>query len=156
MNERKKVENLLKKKELEVIALEEQLKAARVYMQAMQDVLKMYPKATEVVTLRPGSAVAITREMILKRGAPVHIGVILEGMGKDATRENRASLTSSLAAYVRRGEVFSRPAPNTFGLLELGHQNVDDSPEPPPEFGALPSSAPRKPAEVEDDSDIPF
>jgi hypothetical protein len=32
-----------------------------------------------------------------------------------------------LAAYVRRGEIFTRPSPNTFGLLELGHDNEADA-----------------------------
>ena len=157
MSERKKIENMMKKKELEVMALEEQLKAAKVYLQAMQDVLKVYPKVAEPLTLRTGSAVALTRDMILKRGEPVHIGAILEGMGKEATRENRASLTSSLAAYVRRGEVFTRPAPNTFGLLELGHTNVEEIPEPPAGFGTIvPSKLRAEPTLEEDDTDIPW
>jgi hypothetical protein len=34
---------------------------------------------------------------------------------------NRSALSGSIAAYVRKGEIFTRPAPNTFGLLELGN-----------------------------------
>jgi hypothetical protein len=39
---------------------------------------------------------------------------------------------------VRKGEIFTRPSPNTFGLIELGHDNEDDAnpeSEPPVNFG---------------------
>ena len=135
MDERKVIEEKLQKKEQEIQTLEERIRAAKVYMQALQDVLKALdgnrapPKAGETA-LKPGSGVAKVREMILSTKKPMHINKLVEGLGKDVTRETRASLTSSLAAYVRRGEIFSRPAPNTFGLIELGH--VDDSPPAPP------------------------
>lgn len=158
MNERKKIENLIKKKELEVISLEDQVKAAKSYMQALQDVLKLLPKAVENIALRPGSSVAMTRDIILSKGQPVHIGAILETLGKQATRENRASLTSSLAAYVRRNEVFTRPAPNTFGLMELGHTNTEESAEPPPEFGSMVEleNAPSHQSSPAEEDEIPW
>jgi hypothetical protein len=86
--------------------------------------------------LRPGSGVAQARSVILTKGEPVHINDILAGLGKEPTRENRASLTSSIAAYVRRGEVFTRSAPNTFGLMELGHETTpEEDEELPAGFG---------------------
>ena len=124
MSERKKIENLIKKKEVRIEELEEEIKATRVYLQALQDVLKMLPKPSESIVLRPGSDVARAREIILGKAQPVHISALLEALEKEGTRENRASLTSSLAAYVRRNQVFTRPAPNTFGLIELGHTNT--------------------------------
>lgn len=159
MSERKKIEDRLRKKEQEIAALEEKTKAARVYIQALRDILKMLDKDTDEgpdaeTTLRPGSAVADARQVILNRRAPVHINEILEALGREATREAKASLTSSLAAYVRRGEIFTRPAPNTFGLAELGHETVDDeTPEPPAEFGRSP---PPSPPTRDLDEDIPF
>lgn len=153
MNERKKIEDRLKKKEAEILSLQEQIKAARVYMQALQDVLKILPRGPESSTLlRPGSAIALARDAILKRQAPVHITALLEALGKEDTRENKSSLTGSIAAYVRRGEIFTRPAPNTFGLIELGHANQghDAMDEPPEGFGEL------KPPPQPDDEDIPF
>jgi hypothetical protein len=155
MNERKKIENLIKKKELETISLEEQVKGAKVYIQALQDVLKMLPKPSESIVLRPGSEVARAREIILSKGQPVHIAALLEALEKEPTRENRASLTSSLAAYVRRRQVFTRPAPNTFGLIELGHVNTEDMPEPPPEFGGNVELESPKPSILEDE-EIPW
>lgn len=156
MNERRKIENTLRKKEQEIQLFEEKIKEARVYVQALQDVLKILPKPSESVVLRPGSAVAQARSVILKAQKPLHINTLLEQLGKDGTRAARASLTSSLAAYVRRGEIFTRSAPNTYGLIELGHQQIDDPEpsEPPSGFGQL-SPAPAPPAPSQED-EVPF
>jgi hypothetical protein len=140
MEDRKRIEDRLRKKEHEVEVLEERLKTARVYVQALQDVLKLLDRDSETSAasvLKAGSAVAQARDIILGKGEPVHITAILEAMGKDASRETRASLTSSLAAYVRRHEIFTRPAPNTFGLEELGHVTEDEQDEPPAGFGQM-------------------
>ena len=140
MIERKVIQDKLRKKEYEIQQLEEKLRSAKVYLHALHDILKTVereesPNISEP-TLRSGSAVAQVREVIISRGEPVHMDNLLEALGKGSSREAKASLTSSLSAYVRRGEVFSRPAPNTFGLIELGHSNIPEEPqEPPPEFG---------------------
>ncbi len=154
MNERRRIEERLRKKEQEIESLQEQIKAARVYIQALQDVLKMLPKALEhgvsaESVLRPGSAVAKAREVILKRGQPVQILDLLAALNKEPNRENRSSLTSSLAAYVRRREIFTRPAPNTFGLIELAHHTPEEEPNGPPAgFGNVNPSAPVSPIEA--------
>jgi len=145
MNERKKIEDRIRKKEEEAQALEAQARDARVYVKALQDVLKMLPREPEtsdesLTTLRPGSSVAVARDIILKKNAPIHISELLREMGKELTRESRASLGSSLAAYVRKGEIFTRPAPNRFGLVELGHtarEEGGDPAEPPDDFGEI-------------------
>jgi hypothetical protein len=162
VNERSKIEERLQKKRAEVLMLEEKLKAAKVYMTALSDVLKLLGGDTSVdqqeAKLRAGSAVAQARDVILERGSPVHIDDLLEAMGKRATREEKASLAGSIAAYVRRDEIFTRPAPNTFGLIELGHEGnsvEDDDNEPPAGFGRAPvkrSSA----FDTDLDDDVPF
>ena len=154
MNERRKIEDRLKRKETEIQELEGRLADARVYVQALQDVLRMFPKGqsggnTAETLLRPGSGAAKARDAILATGAPLHINVIMEKMGLAGTRENRASLGSSLAAYVRRGEIFTRPAPNTFSLVELGHGAEVAEEGPPENFGDFPN-------QKEIDEDIPF
>jgi hypothetical protein len=143
MTEKTIITERLLKKEAEIQVLEEKLKAARVYVQALRDILyalnnEALPQASETV-LRPGSSVALAREAILKAGKPVHINDLVIGLGKGFTRESKASLTSSLSAYVRKNEIFTRPSPNTFGLLELGHDggNASIRGEPPPSFGEL-------------------
>jgi hypothetical protein len=142
MNERRKIEERLRKKEEEIREFEAKIRDARIYVQALQDVLKILPRGSEkkirVGALRPGSSMARVREFILERGRPGHVTELLEALGRPATREARASLSGSLAAYVRKGEIFTRPSPNTFGLIELGHENDDHAGpenEPPADFG---------------------
>jgi hypothetical protein len=142
MNERRKIEERLRKKEEEIQELEARIRDARIYMQALQDVLKILPRSERPgangSALRPGSGMSMVRDHILKKGHPAHVTELLEALGRESTRENRASLSGSLAAYVRKGEVFTRPSPNTFGLIELGHENDSETgsyDEPPPHFG---------------------
>ncbi len=157
MNEHQKIESSLRKKEQEIHSLEEKIKAAKVYVKALRDVLKMLDKGSDAEeaesTLRQGSAVAQARDVILEQGMPMHIGELLSIMGKPQTREARSSLASSLAAYVRRGEIFVRTAPNTFGLMELGQNSEEEekNPEPPPGFGQPPSQP-----TSDDNDEVPF
>lgn len=158
MTERKLIEDRLRKKEQEVRSYEEKIREAKIYVQALRDILKMMDRAVEVevspdTTLKPGSMIAQAREAIIRKGAPIHVDDLLEALGKEVSRESKASLAGSIAAYVRRNEIFTRPAPSTFGLVELGHETVeDDADEPPPAFGqmgAIPDGA-------DDDEEIPF
>lgn len=162
MSERKAIEDRLRKKELEIAGLEEKLKAAKIYAGALRDVLKIVstdddggdPSETK---LRAGSAVAQARDIILAREEPVHIDDLLIAMGKEVTRDSKASLAGSLAAYVRREEIFTRPAPNTYGLIELGHTDIEEEEQisPPAGFGLRPAMKdPFDPGEVDDD--VPF
>ena len=157
VSERAVIEERLRKKQSEVASLEEKLKAAKVYVAALNDILRMLakddepPADTVEAKLRPGSAVAQTREIILANGAPVHLDDILEAMGKSVTRDTKASLAGSLAAYVRKEEIFSRPAPNTFGLIELGHTEVFDEEEEQPPAGFGSDNNP-----LDYDDDVPF
>jgi len=151
VDERAIIAERLRKKMSEVQSLEEKLRTAKVYVQALQDVMKALGGGVEDSSRvqrapKAGSAVSLARQVILTAGKPVHISDLLTALGREETRETRASLTSSLAAYVRRGEVFSRPAPNTFGLIELGHE-IAGREEPPEDFAA---SLP------EDEEEIPF
>jgi hypothetical protein len=142
MNERRKIEEKLRKKEEEICEFEAKIRDARIYVQALRDVLKILPRGSErnirAGALRPGSGMAKVREFILEKGCPGHVTELLEALDRPATREARASLSGSLAAYVRKREIFTRPSPNTFGLIELGHETQDNaSPEnePPAGFG---------------------
>lgn len=143
MNERHIIEERLRKKEQEVQQLEEKIRAGRIYMQALQDVLRLMASPKEAVVhaetaIRPGSLVAKAREAIFAHKSPMHITDLLKALGLEQSRENRASLTSSLSAYVRRQEVFTRPSPGTFGLVELDHHTTDsESDEPPQGFGTF-------------------
>lgn len=136
MREQKVIEDQLRRKEVEIVALEDKLKAARVYAKALRDVLKMVNKAEpddlSETKLRKGSLVDQARELIHERSEPVHIDELLRAMGKEVTRDAKASLNSSLAAYVRNGEIFVRTAPATYGLIELSHTAEDSDEDLPP------------------------
>ena len=62
MNERRKIEERLRKKEEEIREFEVKIRDARIYVQALQDVLKILPRGSERNirggTLRPGSSMA--------------------------------------------------------------------------------------------------
>jgi len=141
---------MIGRKEEEIQGLEESIKEAKVYLQALRDVLKKFPKEASEDTpasLRPGSMVALARDSILQAKRALHVDEMLKMQGKELTRENRTALGGSLSAYVRKGAIFSRPGPNTFGLVELEPKTPIDE-EPPADFG-------RDQAAKEDD-DIPF
>jgi hypothetical protein len=158
VTERKAIEERLRKKQAEILALEEKTKSAKVYVQALNDILKLIDNTdgdNESVDtkLRPGSAVAQARDIILERGSPVHLDELLEAMGKEVTRDSKASLAGSIAAYVRRDEIFTRPAPNTFGLAELGREASQYNPE---ELNGPPSGFGNYPITSDFDDDVPF
>lgn len=147
MNERRKIEDRIRRKEAEIQELDQKSREARVYIQALNDVLKLIPRDVETssaaessASLRDGSSASAARSIILQAGKPVHLRELLKAMGKAPTRENRTSLASSLAAYVRKGEIFTRPRPAIFGLIELGHHEMPaQKVGPPAGFGSLKS-----------------
>jgi hypothetical protein len=160
MGERQKVEERIRRKQAEIQGLEDKVKAAKVYLTALRDVLKIMDDGDEddassaETKLKAGSSVALARDIILNAGEPMHADDLLREMDRAVTPGNRSSIVGSLSAYVRKEEIFTRPAPNTFGLIELGHTEevVPEDEEPPAGFGRT---------EVEanpwaDDDDIPF
>lgn len=91
--------------------------------------------------LRSNSDPAKARAAILKAGKPLHVNEILGNWIKDITTKDRVSLSSSLGAYARKEEIFTKVAPRVFGLLELGHneegyqEELISEDEPPADFG---------------------
>jgi hypothetical protein len=153
MADRRQIEAMIRKKEQEIQELDGKIKEARIYLQALQDVLKRFPRASDEVAspdsaLRPGSLVAQAREAILKRAKPLHVDEMLADIGKEPTRQNKTALGSSISAYVRKGIIFTRTAPNTFGLVEL-EKRTERQPEPPADFGI-------EKAPEQADEEIPF
>lgn len=157
MSTRRKFEERIRKKEAEIQELEMQAREGRAYIQALQEAMKLLPReATNTGTegdddvLRPGSTVAMARDALVHNGRPMHLLDILTAVGKEPNAANRASLGGSLSAYVRKGEIFTRPAPNTFGLVEFPPWRADVV---PPGFGRR--SEPEHEIEPEDE-DTPF
>jgi hypothetical protein len=135
---KKKFEERIEKKQEEISSLERQLGEARAYLTALQDSMKLFPKENDASApapvLRAGTDVAKAQAVLINSGKPMHVNELLKGIGKEVTKAARVSLAGSLGGYVRRGAIFTKPQPNTFGLIEFElHQNGDAA--PPADFG---------------------
>lgn len=147
MGARENLQRLADRKQQEIEKLEAELERAKIYLQAILDSMKVLPRelnssgnSGEQTSLRPGTALAKAREAILVAGKPLHIGQLLQAIGKPSDKKTKLSMSGSIAWYVRRNQVFTRPAPNTFGLIEMGDKNRvapagDVSPDLPDTFG---------------------
>ena len=119
------IERELAKKQAEATKLEGELAVVRGVMEALSELLKKLPKdgSSEPSTgsrhLRPGSDVYRSREAILAAGKPLHISELLSAIGKEVTKKNRTSLTSSLGVYARKREHFTKEGPNRFGVVGM-------------------------------------
>jgi hypothetical protein len=133
MGIREEIQKKLDKKEQEKWELVERVRECDIYIASLQDVLKMIPRDSEPGkerSLRPGTTVSRARDAIRKAGKPLHISAILEALGKPNAKKHRVALSGSLANYVRRGEIFTRPEPNTFGLVEFRSEPLEIIMEP--------------------------
>jgi hypothetical protein len=141
MGIRQDFERRIAKKQQEIDALELQIRDAKSYLQALQDSLKFFPRdgngdstAAAGADLRPGSALSKAREAIRKSGKPLYINELLAALGKSQDKKNRVSLAGSLSNYARKHEIFTKTAPNTFGLQEFAPRADEDLPE---SFGSV-------------------
>jgi len=135
MNTREEIFKRIERKKEEIRGLENNIREAMSYIQALQDTLKFLPKDKDLQlsayrSLRKGSEMEKVRLFLLKAGKPLYIEDILKGIGKG--KESRNAIAGSLSAYTRRNEIFTRPEPGTFGLIEF------ETKEPPPDFGEQP------------------
>lgn len=134
---------------------------AEAYIQALQETIRSLPRDAADVRpehiLRAGGALARVRDFIIGRGNPQSVDDILRALGKPNDKKSKASLTSMLGTYVRKGEIFVRTAPNTYGLIELAHSQGED--EPPAGFGSTAIDQPKQkptPTPPDDDDEVPF
>jgi hypothetical protein len=122
MGLREEIQKKIEKKQQEMDFLIEQAHECEIYIASLQDVLKMLPRDAEGgkdIVLRPGSLISKARDVLRKEQKSMHVTDLLAALGKPNTAKARLALSGSLAAYVRRDEVFTRPEPNTFGLKEF-------------------------------------
>jgi hypothetical protein len=163
MGFREELERRIAKKRAEIITLTAKLRETQIYVEALEDTLRLVPNegggevmevATQGAPLREGSLVSRAKQALEQAGHPLHIADLLKAIDKPTDRDSRAALSGSLGAYVRRGEVFTRPAPNTFGLVGMKASGGAQPDLPPPNFGVDGVSDGSLPA-VED-ADTPF
>ena len=136
MDIRKEIERKIDKKREEIATLTRTLGEARAYLQALEDTRKMLPKDVELgeeFVLRANTDLASVRDILRKEGKPLHVDELLKRLGKP--NEKKVSLSGSLSVYVRDRKIFTRPAPNTFGLIEFEQEEFNGDPEPPENFG---------------------
>ncbi len=115
---------------------EMELTRMKAYLDGLQDSLKLLPQegaVSQSKALRDGSDLAKARDILKQEGKAVHLDELLRRIGKEANRNNKGALGGSLSGYVRKGQIFTRPGPNVFGLLEF--ENVNAPEAPPEDFG---------------------
>ena len=135
MDIKKELDRKIERKKDDIFGLEKQLGEANSYLQALEDMRKILPRdalSEPEITLRTGTDLAKVRDILKKHGKPMHVEELLEKLGKPIIKNSKVSLSGSLASYVREHKIFTRPAPNTFGLVEFVEIN---SAEPPDGFG---------------------
>lgn len=135
------------KKRAEIEALRSQIRDATVYVQALEDTLKILPREVVAdsnggtgsiagsVVLRTGSKVYKVRQAISAAGRPMHLTELVAALRLPNKQKERAALAGSLSSYARKEEIFTRPAPNTFGLIEQKGKPAVAQNGPPPNFG---------------------
>jgi len=148
MGLREEFQKRIDRKQEEIRNFELQIREASAYIAALQEAIRMLPRDSTASQNgqtkklpRPGTALRSVYDTLKKTGKPMHITEILRAIGKPVDKSNRVALAGSLAAYVRDQNTFTRPEPNTFGLIEMAPPvkttNATNT-EPPDDFGLLP------------------
>ncbi len=125
------LEKKIKIKEKEIFDLEHRLQTARTQLEAYTEVLMLFPKDAErlkQVNLRSNVMTEI-RDFLRKKKKPMHLKSILQSLGKDVSPNSIRSLGSQINAYVRDSEIFTRPSPGSYGLVEFGQKGKEELPE---------------------------
>jgi hypothetical protein len=108
---------LILEKEAELARLEAELSAGRTYVRLLESRVKAAEKRMEEYPETDDPVVAV-RRVLAGAGQPLFIDEILHALGETVSRDSREQLRRLLLPWVRRGEIFSRPRPGTFGLME--------------------------------------
>lgn len=155
-----KIHEKIKKKQGEVEMLQGQLqeleallREAKAYIQALEDLKKSLPaegggEVSIEKMIRPGTELDKVREILRKAGKPMHISQLLQALGKPLSKNSRASLTGSIGAHVRKNQIFTRPAPNTFGLINWEKEELWEEGEVSEEMQAATDEESRRKVEV--------
>jgi hypothetical protein len=123
-------------KEQQRSQIDAELNREKAYLDALLDTARWLPKTGDKEpTLRIGSDLSKARDFLRAHGRPQHIVEILKGLGKEPNKSNRISLSGSLGGYARKGLIFTKPEPNTFGLIEF--ENVAEE-QPDISFSPMP------------------
>lgn len=125
---RRKVENKITAKEKEIQELKRKISEIGSEINGMKEALKYIPRdnaGTDAAkkVLRKGSIAKKVYDALKKTGKSLYIDDIMPLI---KGKKDRTSMANVLAQYARKNEIFSRPAANTFGLLEWGDTQSSD------------------------------
>jgi hypothetical protein len=169
------LEKRLKRKRAEISALEgeiehfedriagsrEKISTLEATLQELQSLYNLIPSEADVSgpqpAFRQNSEGWLVHEVLRNAGKPMYVDEILEQLGREITIEARGSLAGQLGGYVRKGQVFTRPAPNTFGLREweVNGYREESSHIPPlklPDESQPGEALKLEPGDIEDDN----
>ena len=124
------LEERIRKKEQEIRQFQHQIDAAQEFVRATREALALFLKADKAHPnegMRRGGSASKTLQYLKKEGQARHIGDIVVGIGRKNDTKNRSAVAAQLSQYVRDGKLFTRPVPNTFGLIEWGDSREDGS-----------------------------
>ena len=142
MNYMKKLENKIRKEKEEVENIDSRIAELKIQRREVLSRVAAFEEAREFMPdssdqmenkghplkgIRKGSFADKARTILLQNNRPLKIIQILNEMGEPKSR--RQTIGGILSNYVRRGEIFSRPEPGVFGLLEFESEeedNIDD------------------------------
>lgn len=129
MNSKGKIEKVIAKKEAEILEYENNIREAKIYIQALQDALRMLPRGDTIgeqeIEFRSGSNASKVYELLQKINRPMHIKDIVVGLGLPFNKKNRSLIRGAISPYVKAGRVFNRPAPNTYWLTEKEDKSTE-------------------------------
>jgi hypothetical protein len=128
---RKKLEDKIRKEKQAADEERAALAEAMARLSGYREALKLLEKDAEESSepeLRPGSELYRIREAMRLMGQPLTLAQMLETLGEQDNAGKRNSVRGSVGRYAREGKIFVQTAPNTFGLLELGHKPTLEAP----------------------------
>lgn len=125
------LEQKIDQKTQQINELRIEIAAAEEYIKATREALRLMAKDMGKIgnpgkSLRNGSMMDRTYKLLKKHGKQMHIKEVMDGIGEDNSAAARGRHAGAISQYVRRGEIFTRPLPNTFGLVEWGDQVLTD------------------------------
>lgn len=138
MKAAKDIERKIKQKQEENQRLKIEIERNEAYVEGLKDSLRLFQRTAAsngTGAIRPNSQVDKARAVLRAERKPMHVSEILRKSGREPSKKNKLSLSGSLGWYVRHEEVFTRPAPNTFGLLEFTQKQYDEAAGVPDGFG---------------------
>jgi hypothetical protein len=110
---------LAAEKQAELVRLEAELAAGRAYLRFLTERIEAAEKRCGDGEPECTDPVIVIRRLIREAGQPLYIDDILRGLDRPLNRDGREEIRQLLLSWVRREEIFTRPRPGVFGLVEL-------------------------------------